>query len=177
MPVMKAALRTLVVLTSFATLTACSTFKTAVPEGYSGPTATLKDSDDTYSASKADMFYALTVNGNDVDNARFSTRRANEGRGMMMAVQKFERKIPATPQAINIVGRTIFAAPIQAMTSTVYQVKGVVNFTPEANKVYVIRGKLDETYSAVWIEEESTKAVVGEKIEVNGSARLGFFEK
>ena len=129
------------------------------------------------SASKADMYYALSVDGNNIDNMRFKTRRANEGKGMIMTVKNADRQIPAQQIKVSVAARTIFAAPILAMASTVYEVKGDILFTPEPNKTYVVCGTLDEQYSAVWIEEESTKTVVGEKIEINGSAKLGFFEK
>lgn len=159
------------------TLSACTTFKTAVPEDYTGPTAILKDSSDVYNMSKADIFYTLLVNGEEMNNALFATRGANQGRGAMMAVQKFQRRIPIEPLKVVVSARTTYAAPIMALTSTVYGVKGVVSFTPEAGKVYVVRGKLSEAYSAVWIEEEGNKALVGEKIEAQGSAKLGFFDK
>lgn len=174
---MKKLLSRLALWSSIAVLTACAPFKTAIPDGYAGPTAVLKDSANVLSTSKADMYYALTVDGNDIDNMRFKTRRQNEGRGMMMNVVEAERKIPARQTRVSVVARTIYAAPILAMAGTVYQVKGDIVFIPEPNKAYIVRGALDEAYSAVWIEEESTKTVVGEKVEIKGSAKLGFFEK
>ncbi|WDZ97522.1 hypothetical protein Herbaro_06945 [Herbaspirillum sp. WKF16] len=174
---MKTAFRAGLILASALALSACATYTTAVPEGYRGPTALLKDSSDVYSMSKADIFYALSVNEAEIDNALFTTRRANEGRGSIMAVQKVQRPIPAQPLKIGVSARTTYAAPIMAMANTVYGVKGVVSFTPEAGKVYVVRGKLTEAYSAVWIEEEASKTIVGEKIEAQGSAKLGIFEK
>ncbi len=174
---MKKLLSRLALLSSVVILTACAPFKTAIPDGYAGPTAVLKDSANVMSTSKADMYYALTVDGNNIDNMRFKTRRQNEGRGMMMNVVEAERKIPARETKVSVAARTIYAAPILAMAGTVYQVTGDIVFTPEPNKAYVVRGTLDESYSAVWIEEELTKTVVGEKVEIKGSAKLGFFEK
>ena len=40
-----------------------------------------------------------------------------------------------------------------------------------------MRGELDKTHSVVWIEEESSNAVMDKKIEIQGSAKLGVFEK
>ncbi|AYR25462.1 hypothetical protein RC54_17280 [Herbaspirillum rubrisubalbicans] len=158
-------------------LTACATRTPLLPDNYAGPSAVLKDSADMLNMSKADMYYAASVNTIAVDNVRFATRSASEGRGAMMLLQKVERRIPATPLKVQVVARTAYAMPIMAMTGTVYQVKGDVDFTPEAGKSYVVRGKLGPTYSAVWIEEEGTSTMVGKKIEVNGSAELGFFDK
>jgi len=174
---MRKMLSRLALLSSVVVLTACAPFKTAIPDGYTGPTAVLKDSATVMSSSKADMYYALVVDGNNIDNMRFKTRRRNEGRGMMMTVVEAERKIPAKETKVSVAGRTVYAAPILAMAGTVYQVTGDIVFMPEPNKIYVVRGALDESYSSVWIEEESTKTIVGEKIEIKGSAKLGFFEK
>ncbi len=88
-----------------------------------------------------------------------------------------ERNVPAKPSTFKIVGRTEYAAPILALTNTVYRVAGTVTFTPEVYKHYVVRGTLGENYSAVWIEEEATNRQVGEKIELRGAARLGILEK
>lgn len=74
-------------------------------------------------------------------------------------------------------GRTEYAAPILALTNAVYEVKGVVEISPEAGKTYVVKGGLSEDHSVVWIEDEATSQVVGRKVEVNGSAKLGFFQK
>jgi len=40
-----------------------------------------------------------------------------------------------------------------------------------------VTGTLSEDYSAVWIEDAETHEIVGEKIEIQGSAALGFFQK
>lgn len=63
------------------------------------------------------------------------------------------------------------------MTNQVYEVRGEIQFTPEDGKGYVVRGKLSEAYSAVWLEEGDSGNVVGTKFEKVGSTALGFFEK
>ncbi|EIJ45605.1 hypothetical protein GWL_26330 [Herbaspirillum sp. GW103] len=169
--------RACVILAIPLTLAACATRTPLLPDDYAGPTAVLKDSADMLSMSKAYMYYAANINAIEVDNVRFATRRASEGRGALMLLQKVERRIPATPVKVQVVARTAYAMPIMAMTGTVYQVKGEIDFTPERGKSYVVRGKLGPNYSAVWIEEEASSTLVGQKIEINGSAELGFFDK
>ncbi|MBP0599358.1 hypothetical protein J8I26_14660 [Herbaspirillum sp. LeCh32-8] len=90
---MKAMLRSGLLLGCALALSVCATFKTALPEGYAGPTAVLKDSADVATARKADIFYTLSVNGNEIDNALYTTIRANQGRGMVMTVQRVEHPI------------------------------------------------------------------------------------
>jgi len=53
----------------------------------------------------------------------------------------------------------------------VYQIKGVVEFTPKADTRYVVRGELGENYSAIWIEETASQQLVGQKVEVQGVAK------
>lgn len=155
----------------------CATYQPSIPKNYTGPRAILRDSVVIHSRSKADFFHVSHVDGRKMVNSQIQTRTANQGRGMIMDPVVLQREIPAQPTRLTIVGRTEYAAPILALTSAVYEVKGEVEFTPEPNKVYTIRGELGKSYSAVWVEEDISKVVVGKKVEVKGSAALGFFEK
>jgi len=155
----------------------CATYQPLIPKNYTGPRAILHDSVKIYSPSKADFFHVSHVDGRAVVNSRIQTRTANQGRGMIMDPVVLQREIPAQPIKLTIVGRTEYAAPILALTRTVYEVKGDVEFTPEPNKAYTVRGTLGDSYSAVWVEEDISKVVVGKKVEVKGSAALGFWEK
>ncbi|MDR1967393.1 MAG: hypothetical protein LBQ32_01695 [Burkholderiaceae bacterium] len=159
-------------------ITGCATYAPSVPKGYAGPQSVLDDSAKTYSNSKADFFVVEQVDGADVDNSLNETFRRNQGRGMSMTPYFISRPIAAEkPLKVAIKGRTYYATPIQALTSTVYQLKGVVEFTPKARARYIVRGELGESYSAVWIEEAQSHQLVGQKIETQGSAKLGFLEK
>lgn len=158
-------------------LAGCASYGPSLPPDYVGPTATVKDSATIYSSSKADLFYVSHVDGKEIENSRVKTARGNRGRILSMTPVVLQNPIPARSTAVRIVGRTEYSAPFLALASTVYQIRGDVEFLPEADKSYVVRGELGENYSAVWIEEESSYAVVGKKIEVNGSARLGILQK
>jgi hypothetical protein len=157
-------------------MTGCATYN-PIPEGYTGPRATIKESVQVYSNSKADFFYVDAVDGHEIDNSRINTIQRNSGRGMNMTPYLVEREVPARTCTLRLVGRTEYAAPILAMTNPVYQVKGDIQFTPQAGRTYIVNGKLSDTYSAVWIEEEGAGVVADTSIEVKGSAKLGFFEK
>lgn len=158
-------------------LSGCATLSPPVPEGYSGPVAIVKDSVKPISESKADFFYVSEIDGKRIDDSRLRTLRMNQGRGFNMTPALIERNVPAQSSVFTLVGRTEYAAPILALTNTVYQVTGKVTFSPETYKNYVVRGELGESYSAVWLEDEATGKIVGEKIEVTGSSKLGVFEK
>lgn len=159
------------------TLGGCATVTPPIPESYSGPTAVIKDSMKVYDSQKTDFFFLEAIDERAIPNSRLSTRIANHGRGLAMSPVLVDRKVPAQMATFKIVARTEYAAPILALTNTVYQVIGKVRFAPGDGMVYVVKGELGETYSAVWIEEESSHKVVDKKTETNGSAALGFFDK
>ncbi|HYM04070.1 MAG TPA: hypothetical protein VET85_14050, partial [Stellaceae bacterium] len=126
---------------------------------------------------QGDFFNVAKLNGNKIDNNLDRTTAASYGAGFKINYANAERDIPARPCTLTIVGRTHYAAPIQELTNTVYEVSGTIDFAPEPNGQYEIKGELGERYSAVWIEERATKQTVGKKIEIQGSASLGLFSK
>jgi len=156
-------------------LSGCATQQPSVPVTYAGPTAVIKDSVKSLTDSKGYFYYVEMVDDARVENSRIRTLTENRGRGMRMTPAVVERKVAARPLRLAVVGRTEYAAPIQALKGVVYQVKGVVQFTPEANKSYTVRGDLGEN-SSVWVEDDETGTIVGAKVEQRG-AQLGFFEK
>jgi hypothetical protein len=148
-----------------------------VPQGYTGPTARIVDSAWPHGASRADIFYLAKVNGQPIDESLTATAIANRGRGFYQKPVAIGRDVPASEANFTVVGRTRYAAPIIELTHTVYQVSGEIKFTPLADHSYVVKGMLKPDYSAVWIEDSATGELAGPKIEVKGSAAIGFFEK
>ena len=84
--------------------------------------------------------------------------------------------VPAENHNFTVVGRTVYAMPARALGSTVYEVKGDIEFSPEQDASYIIKGLLAEEGSSVWVENSSTGEVV-KTIEVEGPSKLNFFEK
>lgn len=154
----------------------CATFQPSIPEGYTGPRATVKDSVLKHSASKADFFYLDKVDGRDIETSLTATFQHNYGGGLTMTPVVIRNDVPAQNIRVEIVGRTYHAAPIQSFTNTEYRVAGEVDFAPEAGRVYTVKGILGEKYSAVWIETEDGKSA-SRKVEIHGSAELGILEK
>jgi hypothetical protein len=158
-------------------ISGCTGYKPSVPKNYNGPIANIKDSAIIHSSSKVDFFYLEKINQNEILNSRIHTLNVNHGRGLSFKPVVLDHNIPAKESTITLVGRTEYAAPIQALTNTVYEIKGDITFIPNKNKKYIIKGKLDKQYSSVWIEELESSIIVGNKIELNGSSALSFFEK
>jgi hypothetical protein len=120
-----------------------------------------------YEATKMDMFYLSEIDGRKVENTLAGTAAANQGNGLnAIKLSLKTRPVPAIPAEFKIIGRTYYAAPIQAMTNPVYEVQGVIRFIPEAGKTYVVKGDLGKSYSGVWIEDELTHQVIDHKIEL-----------
>lgn len=118
------------------------------------------------------------IDGASVHDSISETVRRNSGRGMSLTPQLVDRPVIADkPLKVSVRGRTKYGAPISEMTNTIYQIKEVVSFVPAANVRYVVRGMMTETGSSVWIEEAGSAKVVGDKVEVKGSTKLGFMEK
>jgi hypothetical protein len=151
-------------------LTACVGM-TNVPEAHKGPVAVIRDSAVTQSSNKADMFFLYMIDGQRIRDSSMATRQGNEGRGFSLTTTVIERQVLPQESVFRVMGRTQYGAPIQAMLGTVYEVSGDVKFTPEPNKRYVVRGELGAAYSAVWIEEEGSRSLVGEKVESRGTAK------
>jgi len=158
-------------------LSGCVSYSPSIPDGYSGPRATLFDSAKAHSSARADFFVAARIDGKEINNSLAATTAANQGRGMFMEPVVLSRDVPARSITVEIRGRTHHAAPILALTGTVYQVVGETTFAPEEGHTYVVTGTLGEEYSAIWIEDAHTREPVGPRVEINGSSKLGFFQK
>jgi hypothetical protein len=149
-----------------------------VPEDDGGPLATVADTADRGDSRGVDFFFVEKIDGRKIPTSLAATARANEGMGFAMRPVLLDHAVPAgTPVTVTITGRTHYGAPILELTNTIYQVSGDVTFTPVVNHVYDVKGFLREDRSAVWIVDNVTGAVVGKKVQIKGSAALGFFSK
>jgi len=154
-------------------LTACVTTKT-IPDGYTGPIATIRDSVKTdYEKhsyflyknllTRADFFYVSKIDGKRIRTSVGQTAGTSSGLAFKPAV--IDRQVPARKVTVTIEGKTHFAAPIQELTGgKTYPVSGEVTFTPRPNGVYVVRGKLRKGGSSVWIENAKTGRAVSKRI-------------
>jgi hypothetical protein len=144
-------------------LTGCAT--NPIPEGYTGPRATIRDTGSSETSSRAVMFWLNEVDGKQIKTSPGETAGANQGRGFSMSPVFISRDVPAKPLTLKLIGSRIFAAPILALTNPSYRVEGTVNFEPKDGKMYEVRGEVSEKYSAVWLVDAGTGEVVTGKIE------------
>ena len=159
------------------TLSGCVTVDSPIPDDYTGRTAYISSSELVHGSTKADLFYLYKVNGKDIHNTGWATAGASYGQGFMLTTSLITTEVTTEDQVFSIKGRTTFAAPIQSLASTVYEVKGDISFAPEADIEYVVKGELGENYSSIWVERVSDSVIMDKKIEVNGPSKLNFFQK
>jgi hypothetical protein len=156
----------------------CTSYSLSLPQGYSGPKAVIKDTATVHSGSKVDYFGATKLDGKPIRSSRAESLSANYGRGFHMTPVVLDREIPAGKSVkVYLQGRTEYAAPILALTNTVYQVEGEISFVPTEGRIYEVKGVLSAEVSTVWLEDSTTKEVVDKKLVPSGSAKLGFFQK
>jgi hypothetical protein len=167
-PLMKT-IKHLLALSLVAFLSACATYK-AVPDGFTGPMAIIKDTAEPDSGSKGIVFYVSSIDDNPVQNARIATRQSSQGTGFSLNTRGFSRPVPVRAMKLRLVGTHVTGAPIHELASraagTFFSVEGDITFTPKEGVMYRVQGDLKKTGSSVWIEVEDTKEVVaGTKIE------------
>lgn len=145
----------------------CAMYK-PVPEGYKGPTAVIKDSGFKEDETTAQIFALVEVDGHIVENAFGASVEASRGRGFSLTARYVTREVPAVPMKLKLRGAHTAGAPIQEMisraTGIFFSVEGVVDFTPEPDRWYVVNGELKKDGSSIWIEDEKTGQPVTRKI-------------
>lgn len=152
-------LRLLTSAFALAALAACASYQ-PVPEAYTGPTATVRDTGFAEDGSKAQMFALVAIDGNRIPNAFGESASASYGRGAALTPVFPKRQVKATPMRVTLLASHATGAPIQALAGqlagTFYSVEGQVEFTPEPNGQYAVKGQLRKDRSSVWIEDVAT---------------------
>ncbi|MGE0283931.1 MAG: hypothetical protein AB7F09_00400 [Parvibaculaceae bacterium] len=136
-----------------------------VPDDYGGPTAVVRDSNANavngglFKSDHAEIFAMTAVDGKGIPNGFSSTSSASEGLGMGMRLKNEERRVPIKPMKVTLFGIVFYPAPISTLFNKTYETRKTVNFHPVAGQTYIVRGKLGDSGSDVWIETASGKRV------------------
>lgn len=153
----------LAALTGLLLISGCAV--SPIPEGYTGPTATIVDWAEQKSEKRSFFFVLDAVNGSKVKSSIGETKGANYGQGFMMAPTALAHEVPAQPLKLRLEARVVWAAPVLALGGGNWSVAGEVDFTPEPGKRYAVQGELSDAYSAVWLVETVSQNIVTQKIE------------
>ena len=158
-------------------LNACATAPPpALPQEYRGPMASIQDTELGIDDGKANFFFLSHIDGKKISNSHTETMGASHGHGNSLSKVLLDNKVPAKNHHFTIVGRTIYAMPIRALTGTVYEIKGEVEFSPQPDGRYIIKGILSDEKSVVWIESIPDGKII-KKVEAEGSTSLDYFDK
>lgn len=148
-------------------LTGCASFE-PVPAGYSGPTASVRDTGFSEDGTKAQIFALVEIDGNRTPNAFGASANASHGRGAALTTVFTARVVQAKPMKVTLRGSHTTGMPIHAMASqlagTFFSVEGTVDFAPKPGGRYVVKGELKKEKSAVWIEDEATGETATAKV-------------
>jgi hypothetical protein len=135
-----------------------------VPEDYSGPTATIRDTAVQEGASRGSFFYVAEVDGMQIRNALTASRAANYGRGNLITAKDASRKVPARKLVLKLEARTAHGAPIAELfnSANMYSASAVVTLDAKPDAVYVVKGVLTAGTRTVWLEDAASGQRVGE---------------
>lgn len=150
------------------TLCSCASFEPAIPQGYTGPTSTIRDTAVPQSERLVHLFYLSKIEARELRNAAVATQQANQGRGFSVNPVPQVHEIPAGRSRLTIKGETYYAAPILALTNPACQVEGDVLADIPPNTKVLVRGLLSPQSCAVWLEAEQGSRIPASTIEGAG---------
>lgn len=143
------------------------------PPAVVGPSAYVRDSWAFDESGNTLLFVVEAIDGQSVPNSVEATSRASSKIGVIRkpftpVVDIVGRKVEARPSKLTIKGTHATAAPILELasraTGNFKSVEGVIDFTPEPDGLYVVKGELGKDASSVWIEDLNTNRVVSKKV-------------
>lgn len=137
-----------------------------------GPRATIADSAGGGGIGGGTFFVLAEVDGKPVQNSIDASQRASRGLGANMRIVREERTVPAGRIKLKLVARNAQAAPIGELFAALRNdaVEGVIEVELRPDTRYRVTGMLDPFRREVWLEEECSKRIVGEKIVQAASA-------
>ena len=160
-------MKTLVATVALVLIAGCASYN-PVSDGYAGPVASVADSGGLDAGEKAQLYVLSEVDGHKIAESFSASQQASRGLGAGLITKVVTRQVPAKPMKVVLRASHITGAPIQALFSqaagTFWSVEGPVDFTPQADGRYVVRGELKKEGSSVWIEDARTNQPVTDKV-------------
>lgn len=132
---------------------------------FTGSVALLSDASVRDAASNRTQLYVVeAIDGKTIANSIES----GSAQGSGATPRIVQRKVPIRPMKLTLHATEAGAASVRAQSApaagAALSVTGTVDFTPEPDKEYVVRGELGVERSAVWVEEEGTRRPVTPKV-------------
>ena len=153
---------------AFVTLPSCVKYHN-LPTDYSGPVAVIRGTSAQNNVFKGQSFSVTKVDGLQVYGR--GAVATPVGGGPVLAVQEPQVKILPQPVTLTLTGSTIYAADgpalIDSMAGGARHVSGDLSFTPKAGSEYRVKGLLEKGAESVWLVEEKSGKMIGNKITKN----------
>lgn len=156
-------MRKIVFLVIVFVLAGCASYveNSLIPEGYTGETASISDSFQRQSKSRATFFYLYSTDGKSIENSLSRSAFLSDGQGAKLTTGTIIRQAPTKP--ITVLLKSASYNP-QLISSILSKKKNLtfekeLSFTPEPGKRYIVRGELTEEKKSIWIEEYLGKKV------------------
>ena len=127
------------------------------------PHAKLTSSHVDVDSDRTDIFRVLAIDGRETIDATDMTPRTVE-------IDHSELVVAGKPAHVAVDARAFYTNAARRLFWDPMTVKGTIEFTPEADATYVMRGSLTPEAYAVWIENDATHAIVGNRLSVQGRA-------
>lgn len=132
-----------------------------IPDNYAGDTAIINDTFDQFGDMNADIYYVESIDGKVIENAIDSTMIAinsetkKAGACWRLSPVGHHRKVPTQPMHITVAGKKLSINKLLRYTSGTLEpvVKGELQFTPEANATYLVKGNLSPEFTGIWLED------------------------
>jgi hypothetical protein len=145
-----------------AALQGCATNK-PIPDGYTGPLATISDSAVAENSRRSRFFYLAEIDGRPVWDSRSGSKAANYGRGMNLTPGTLSREVPAQHVVLKLEGRVAYGAPILEIVNaaTMYAADRTIEVDLEPSVTYAVVGQLTADVKDVWLMRVDTHERVG----------------
>ncbi|WP_295642211.1 hypothetical protein [uncultured Methylibium sp.] len=130
------------------------------------PTAVIADSAVGGGKEGAAFYYLSEFEGEPVRvNILFASIDASRGRGADLRLAPVERRVRAGRVKLKMAGQVGYAAPVQSLfkSAAAFKADGVLEADLQPNARYRVKGALDAYRREVWLEEEDTGRIVGQK--------------
>jgi hypothetical protein len=138
------------------------TVKKATSETAANETATsekqasIEDTFQRKGTGSAYVFFVSKINEvSTISNAMTESARATAGQGSYLHALGANRDIPAKPLKLSLTARVIHSSPIAILMDpdSKLTLEGDIDFTPQPNMKYFVKGILRKDKASIWIED------------------------
>ncbi len=145
--------RSLLIFLVSCCLSACISYESSLPEGYEGPTAVVSSSARRIDRGKAQFFFVETIDGRQVENPLDRSIALSSGQGNTLDLASTFLELPTQPLVLGLAAGASYAMPIRAMLSNEKFFRRDVRFLPVAGEGYLVKGRLEDDFAVLWIED------------------------